>query len=88
MPANTDPIVDFPLRYVTTDRVDVSCDLVAWNPWIIDSRKVTLFYGCIAVTDATGIHLDQNLVPLRFGPFSFDDFERTARRRHFDCLHR
>src|SRR5262249_54524598 len=81
VPANADTLPDPPAIDISTDRIDLTNDLVAWDAGIADARVVPLDGRGVAVTDAAGQHADPHLVTPRFGQFSFLLMEGRTRLR-------
>jgi len=54
----------------------------------LQPRPQAVFRQHIAVTNATGLNLDENMANARLRYLPFDKFQRAASLRHLHCFHR
>jgi hypothetical protein len=79
-----------PLCDAISDRIDPAADLMPWHSRQLQPRVHRTLNQHIAVTDATGFHLDANLPRSWRRNVPLDNFERPARLRclcHFHTSH-
>src|ERR1700693_4711490 len=86
-PTYTYPLSHLPFSDIIAYCVDDSCDLVARNPWVLNTREYSLFRRRIAVTDAACLDLDTDFPSTRFGNISFYGLQRPFRLGHLYRTH-
>jgi hypothetical protein len=92
VPANADALPFLPVRYVVTDGINPSGNLMSGNTRILKPRPQPFLNQDVAMANATCFHLDPNLSYARLWYGTFDDFEIatgfTDLRRFHWCAHR
>ena len=79
VPADAHALPRFPLRDVSSNRVDQSGNFVARNAWVLQPGKARLFYDGVTVADAAGLYLNSHLGSARFWYRALDDFKVSTR---------
>jgi hypothetical protein len=79
VPSHTHPLARFPLRDVSSNRIDAPGDFVARNPRVLQSRESRLLHDGVAVANSAGFNLDPDLGVARLGNRALDDFEVSTR---------
>ncbi len=87
MPADPDTLSGLPVRDVGTDGVNASGNFMTGNSRILNARPESFLDEDIAMTNATGFHLDADLATARVWNISFDEFETAASFSYLHCFH-
>jgi hypothetical protein len=87
MPANADSLSYGPLPHLIANGLDLAGDLMARYAGKFKARKQAFFDEGIAVADATGFDLDEDLIGFRLWYLAFDKLEAPASLTDLHSFH-